>query len=211
MSLGKGYSDIAVTSGIDAPGAPNIISLAYPDSGASGSAFGLEAGYAKSFGSGWQWGVQVDHMATNIDASANMVLTITDPNNVNNVLESDFGYTVSIKSMTSVLGRIGYQLNDNTMFYGLGGLTAARAEGELEGLAPQDTNRSLALAAATFGFGIETLVAPKTSIKIEYRSTNFGSGSLNDVNLYDDVTPVIFHAAVASRADTVRLALVHRF
>lgn len=209
-SLGKGYSSIGVDAGLSVADGPDFLSLSYPDSGAKGMTFGVEAGYAKSFGSGWQWGAQIDHMATDLDAVAKITLTATDPRS-GNTGETDFGYKVSISSMTSVLGRIGYQLNDQTLIYGLGGLTSARANGELEGLNPPDTKRSLTLGGTTFGFGLETLVAPKTAIKIEYRSTGFGSGSLANADLGFAETPTNFHASVESRADTVRLVLVHRF
>lgn len=172
--------------------------------------FGVEAGYAKSFGSRWQWGAQIDHMSTDLDATAKITLAATDPQS-NDTDEIDFGYKVSISSMTSVLGRIGYLLNDQTLIYGLGGLTSAKASGELEGLNPPDTEGSLTLGGITFGFGLETLVAAKTAIKIEYRSTGFGSGSLADADLGFADTPINFHASVESRADTVRLVLVHRF
>lgn len=211
LSLGKGYSSIGVNAALSATDGPDILSLAYPDSGASGAAIGLEAGYGRSFGKGWQWGAQIDHMVTDLDANANIALSVVDPTNPDNHLETDFGYKVGIKSMTSVLGRVGYQVNETTMVYGLGGFTAARATGELEGINPTNAKRDFVLGAATVGLGLETLIAQGTSIKVEYRSTSFGSYELANISSANPDVPVNFRAAVASHADSIRLVLVHRF
>lgn len=221
VSFGKGYSSLGVTAGIgpqpgiDVPFVGDLISLAYPDSGATGSTLGVEAGYGRSFGDGWYWGAQLDHMVTDLDANAYMQLTIVNPDFGNNPYPASgavgLGYRVNISSMTSALGRIGYQINDHSMIYGLGGITAARASASLEGFNPTESARSFSAAAFTFGMGIETLVGEKTSLKLEYRSTNFGDHTLESIDSPDPDVPVNFHASVATRADTIRVALVHRF
>lgn len=219
ISLGKGYSSLGVTAGIgpqegtDAPFVDDLISLAYPDSGASGRTLGVEAGYGRSFGNGWYWGAQLDHMATDLDAKANVKLTIVNPivgqNPYPPSVEADFGYNVNISSMTSAMGRIGYQLNDHSMIYGLGGITAARGNASLEGLSATRSGSSFTAAAFTIGMGIETLVGEKTALKLEYRSTDFGDQSIESVD--SQSIPLNFHATASTRADTIRLVLVHRF
>lgn len=219
ISFGKGYSSLGVTAGIgpqegtDAPFVGDLISLAYPDSGASGQTLGVEAGYGRSFGNGWYWGAQVDHTATDLDAKANLQLSIVNPIQGPNPYppsgEVDFGYNVNISSMTSAMGRIGYQLNDHSMIYGLGGITAARANASIEGLSTTQGGRSFTAAAFTVGMGIETLVGEKTSIKLEYRSTNFGDQSIESID--SSVIPLNYHATASVRADTIRVALVRRF
>ncbi|WP_216824609.1 outer membrane protein [Paragemmobacter aquarius] len=221
ISVGKGYSSIGVTAGIgpqegiDAPFVGDLISLAYPDSGASGRTLGVEAGYGRSFGNGWYWGAQLDHTSTAIDANANLKLSIVNPIQGPNPYppsgEADFGYRVGISSMTSALGRIGYQLNDHSMVYGLGGITAARGNASLEGLSTSQSGRSFTAAAVTLGMGIETLVGEKTSLKLEYRSSNFGDQTIESIDSTVPSVPLNFHATASTRADTIRVVLAHRF
>ncbi|MBC2834122.1 outer membrane protein [Paragemmobacter straminiformis] len=212
LSMGKGYSAVGVRAGVGLNDTElNILSLSYPDSGASGAVFGAEAGYGRSFGNGWYWGAQIDHLVTDLEANADLGIHIRNPGNVGPpAIDGDFGYSVRVKSMTSALGRIGYKINDSSMIYGLGGLTVGRIDASLVGINPANSMHSFVLPAVTLGLGIETMVAEKTSLKFEYRSTNFGSETLDYIDAGGGF-PVNFHSSVSSRADSVRVVLVHRF
>lgn len=209
ISFGKGFNALGVDAGVRRQGTSlDILSLNYPDSGASGGLVGLEAGYNRSFGSNWSWGAQVDHMVTDLDANANFRIAVTDGESS---ASGDFGYKASITSMTSALGRIGYTVTPSSMLYGLAGVTAAKATAELEGINPSNRVGAFDVAGLTVGLGIETMVSAKTSLKLEYRATDFGQTEFDNIDNRVGDVPVNFHASVSSHTDSIRAVIVHRF
>ncbi len=209
IAFGKGFNALGVDAGLRQQGTSlDLLSLSYPDSGASGGLVGLEAGYSRSFGSNWSWGAQIDHMVTDLDANANFRIAITDGVNSAN---GDFGYKASIKSMTSSRGRIGYTVSPTSMVYGLAGVTAAKATAELEGINPSNRVSAFDVAGLTVGLGVETMVAAKTSLKLEYRATDFGETRFENIDSGNVDIPLNFHASVSSHTDSIRVVLVHRF
>lgn len=209
VSLGKGFNTLGVNAGLrQADTTVDVLSLSYPDSGATGALVGVEAGYSRSFGSNWSWGAQLDHSVADLDANANFRIAVTD--GVNSA-SGDFGYKASIKSMTSALGRIGYTVNPTSMLYGLAGVTAAKATASLEGINPTNSVSDFDIAGLTVGLGVETMISDKTSIKLEYRATDFGKSEFDNIDSTISDVPVNFHASVSSRTDSIRAVLVHRF
>lgn len=204
LIAGSGRSTLDIGADVTSPQAPGQgLGIDLPDFGGSGSLAGVEVGYGHRFGDRFAWGVQLGHSASAIDTGAGLDLALGG-------LAFDFDYRYRARSMTSLLGRLGYLVNDDSMIFALAGVTRARFEGsytisaEGGGFAG---GYDLALTGLTLGAGIETLVTDKVALRLDYRITNFG-----DYNLVDtSVLGADFSADLESNLHTVNAAVILRF
>lgn len=200
LSLGSGRStyDIAGSAGV--PGLPGpVLGVDLPDFGGKGGTAGIELGYDHLFGDNLVLGVQLGHAKSAIDTDAALNLGI--------FLPLDLTYRYRASSETSLLGRIGYLVNDKTMLFALAGVTRGKFDGTLSSNGIGGLNYGLSLQGVTFGAGIETLVTDKVSVRLDYRVTNF-----EDYELFDGfIGPVGAEVGLESSMQTVNAAVVMHF
>jgi outer membrane immunogenic protein len=214
VTLGSGRSTYDISGSAQAIGFPNPIpldpglglgypgpgiSLDLPDFGGKGGVAGIEVGYDKRFGDKLVLGVQLGHATSAIDTDAAL--------NLGFFLPLDLTYTYRASSTTSLLGRIGYLVNDKSMIFALAGLTRAQFEGDLSTGGGGGTSYGLSLEGVTLGAGIETKLTDKVSLRLDYRVTQF-----QDHELFDGfIGPIAAEANLESSMQTVNAAVVMHF
>lgn len=210
VSVGQNFAAYGLGIGIDTIVEPeSMFGLKLPALGSAGGLVGLELGYGRDLGNGWVAGLQFDYTATStsnesgISFGADALGKGSPPISIESALQA--------KNMISGLGRLGYLTSDNTMIYGLLGMTHGNFEIDFAGDVGGSlggTSENLALTAPTIGAGIETRIGKKTSLKLEYRMTDFGHYSLIDQQVDDDLT---MNAGFSTKAQSVRATLAIRF
>lgn len=200
FTLGSGRTtyDIAGTAG--APGIPGpVLGIDLPDFGGKGGTAGVEFGYSKRFGDRLVLGVQAGRSNAAVDTDAALNLGV--------FLPLDLSYRYRASRMTSVLGQIGYIVNDTSMVFALAGVTRAQFDGSLTSNGFVGLDYGLSLQGLTLGAGIETMVSDKVSLRLDYRVTNF-----EDRELFDGfIGPVAAEVGLESSMQTVNAAVVMRF
>lgn len=199
VTLGSGrttYDISGTASGFGIPGP--VASVDLPEFGGKGSLAGLDIGYNKRFDN-LVLGVELGRTASHIDTDAALNLGI--------FLPIDLTYRYRASSTTSILGRIGYLVNDKSMIFGLAGVTHAKFDGSLSTTFGPSTDYGLSLDGLTVGAGIETMVTDKISVRLDYRVTTF-----QDRSLFDGIIgPVAAEAGLESSMQTVNASVVMRF
>lgn len=200
FTLGSGRTTYDITGTAGAPGIPvPILGLDLPDFGGKGGTAGVEIGYSKRFGDNLVLGLQVGRSNAAIDTDAALDLGF--------ILPLDLSYRYRASSMTSVLGQIGYLVNDKSMVFALAGVTRAKFDGTLTSNGFAGLDYGLSLQGLTLGAGIETRVTDKVSLRLDYRVTNFP-----DRELFDGfIGPVAAEVGLESSMQTVNAAVVMRF
>jgi outer membrane immunogenic protein len=125
----------------------------------------------------------------------------------------DFGSTISSGSGAfsidhnytwAVGGRLGFLANPSTLIYGTAGYTQAEFEPSLQGWSGYF--KSPTFAGYFVGAGIETFLRQDWTLKLEYRYSDFGSETVNDLeDCWDKGTDL------DPSTHTARLVLSYRF
>ncbi|MEX0591378.1 MAG: outer membrane protein [Xanthobacteraceae bacterium] len=122
----------------------------------SGYLIGLQAGYNFQYASGLLAGIETDIAITGIDGSAG-------------------GATVSLDYVGTVRGRLGYTM-DRFLVYGTGGLAYGGGEVAMGGLSNKQTHLGW-----TLGAGLEAMIAPNITARIEYLYADLGKETYTTV------------------------------
>lgn len=168
VSLGQNFASYGLGLGFDTIVDPEqVFALKLPTLGSAGGLAGVELGYGRDLGNGWVAGLQFDYTATSTSNASGIYFgEDTLDGNPPILLQS----TLQARNMTSGLGRIGYLTSENTMVYGLLGVTHGNFDVSFSGDVGGDIGSAaegLALTAPTVGAGIETRLGKKTSLKLE--------------------------------------------
>lgn len=210
VSLGQGTATYGLGLGFDTIENPEtLFGLKLPALGATGGLAAIELGYGRDFGNGWVAGLQLDYTAASIhnDSGFNFAAGTIGGGNPPIAVAT----TLQAKNMVSGLGRLGYLTSENTMIYGLFGVTHANFDAGISGSAGDSfggTSEGLALTAATIGAGIETRIGERTSLKLEYRMTDFGDYSLVNQQVGDNLT---MNAGISTKSQSIRATFAVHF
>ena len=184
----------------------NYFNNSFPDLGGDGYLLTLESGYDWKFLEKYVLGVSLDLTKNNI--VTNGALRVDDFGS-NSAVSLDYQLAPSAQMTASM--RFGYLINDSTLVYGLIGAAKTKFEADYRFIVGEDISSSTYIAnvsGRTLGLGFETAISPKTSLKLEYRYSDFGIYNLqksviNEVSAYDASLPVSTQA--------IRLVLAYRF
>lgn len=124
----------------------------------SGYLVGLQAGYNFQLASNILAGIETDIAISGIDGSSG-------------------GNTVSLDYLGTVRGRVGTTM-DRFYLYGTAGLTYGRGEVESGGLSNRQTH-----IGWTAGLGVEAMIAPNWTARIEYLYVDLGKETYQTVGL----------------------------
>ncbi len=200
LTLGTGRSTYDISASATTPIPGLGLALDLPDFGGKGGVAGVELGYNHRIGERLGLGVEIGYSRSRIDTDASLNLGIPPAS-------FDFDYRYRVSSTASVLGRLGYLVNDNTMLFALAGMSRAQFDGTYSSSIGFNGSYGIALNGMTLGAGIETMMSDKLSIRLDYRVTQF-----EDVNLIDAVIPPVgIKADLETNVQTVNTAVVLRF
>ncbi len=203
VSMGQAYStyDFSGRLSSNASPATDYLGLDLPDFGGHGSLVGLQAGYNHQFHPRGVWGVELNADSGDVGTSTSLTYAFSG-----NALT--LGYDFRARTFGSVLGRVGYLVNDQTLIYGLAGLSSLKGTGTA--YTQVNGNRvgrdsDLTLVGATVGLGVETMLSDKVSLKVDYQMTKYNRHTywahkpVNDYSSLDSglsATSQALHAAV---------------
>lgn len=199
-SLGQGSGNYDI-SGTVTQLSTELGTLNLPDLGGKGGLVGAEIGWGHELGNGWVAGAQLDYTSTSITSDAFL----------ETVAPVGFQTTFKPKFIASGLLRLGYIVNDSTMIYGLAGESYGSFEGNLAVAADVntlETGYGFGAFGTTIGAGIETRLSASTSLKLEYRSSDFGDVLLGAGPIVGDYA---YSASMATSTQTVRATLALHF
>ena len=143
----------------------------------SGYLIGLQAGYNFQYASGLLAGVETDIAITGLDATGG-------------------GGTVSLDYLGTVRGRLGYTM-DRFLVYGTAGLAYGGGEVTVGGLSSSKTH-----VGWTIGAGVEAMLAPNITARLEYLFADLGK---------ETYTTVLGPARVGIDTSIVRAAMNYKF
>jgi len=143
----------------------------------SGYLVGLQAGYNFQYASGLLAGIETDIAISGIDGSGG-------------------GLKFDLNYLGTVRGRLGYAM-DRVLFYATGGLAYGRGEVTTAGLSSREMHLGWAVGA-----GIETMLAPNVTARIEYLYTDLGR---------ENYTTAAGTTRVGFDASIVRVGLNYKF
>lgn len=204
---GDGKGDLVV---LNPSGTPYATGPLPYDLDSEGGFAGLQVGYNRQWG-GLVFGIEADIQWSGIDGSS---VTSFAPPNV-----SPFNYTATLdlQWFSTVRGRLGFAW-DRTLLY----VTAGAAFGEIDyrgryfipgnaafgNLSSEETKTGYVLGA-----GLEHMLDPRWSLKVEYQFMDLGDGSANGALHFADGRPsgepVRTH--VETEFHTIRIGLNYRF
>lgn len=201
-SLGRGASAYDISARITDDTDDTVLgALDLPDLGGTGGLLGAEIGWGHAFGNGWVAGAQLDYTATQIETDASLMVGPVG------TIETTF----RPQFVASGLLRLGYVVNASTMLYGLAGPSYSTFHGDAAANYGPDSASAtygFGVFGATFGAGVETQIGERTSLKLEYRATDFGDVGLISGPIGEGAT---FDAAMATSVQTVRATLALHF
>lgn len=204
-SLGFGSANYDIGATYDNPGIPLTASLNLPDLGAQGALFGLQAGYNYQMSSNWVIGAQIDAMGSNI-TNDTALSVVSGPNSITG------NYDLTVSSMYTVSGRLGYLTSPNTMVYGLLGVTRGNFSGDynlaVNAVPLAAGSYDFSLNGMAVGIGMETMLNDHLSLGVEYRYNSMQRYTFyNGPLLGGDTLDVGFDTSV----HTFRAMLNYRF
>ena len=201
LSFGQGSGNYDIGASVDnIDPQQRLFGLNLPDHGAKGSLLGLELGYGRQLNDKWVAGVQFDGTSTNITMDTAVSLGAASAS-----------YQLKQKSLLSGLGRLGYLTSQDTLVYGLLGMTHGTFEGSYSATDGVDTAGSsyeFSAEGLTIGAGMETRLSSRTSLKLEYRMTDFGDYNLAHRKIGDNTE---FNADMGTTAQSFRATVVMHF
>jgi outer membrane immunogenic protein len=197
LSFGQGSGNYDIAASVDSiDPREKLFGLNLPDHGAKGSLMGIELGYGRQLNDKWVAGVQVDGTSTNITLETGISLD-----------GASASYQLKQKSLLSGLGRLGYLTSEDTLVYGLLGVTNGTFEGSYSatyGVGSYDFSAT----GLTIGAGMETRLSSRTSLKLEYRMTDFGDYNLAHEQIGGNTE---FNADMGTTAQSFRATVVMHF
>jgi outer membrane immunogenic protein len=122
----------------------------------SGYLIGLQAGYNFQYASGVLAGIETDIAITGLDGTSG-------------------GVNVSLDYIGTVRGRVGYAM-DRFLVYGTGGLAYGGGEVTTGGLSSSQTHLGW-----TLGAGVEAMIAPNITARLEYLYADLGKETYTTV------------------------------
>jgi len=146
---------------------------------ANGSLIGADIGYNFLFQNNLLLGIETEFKSYNANKESNFTyLSYLSPQQINSSFENKF----------SLLGKIGYLINDKTLTYVKGGWANAQIKRDY-------TNDFTAVVEShkswqdgwTLGIGSEYNFYQNLTAKLEYRYTDLGSKSINASNMIFDL------------------------
>lgn len=201
LSFGQGSGNYDIAASVnDIDTHTRLFGLNLPDHGAKGSLMGIEFGYGRQLNDKWVAGLQVDGTSTNITLDTGISLG-----------DASASYQLKQKSLLSGLGRLGYLTSENTLVYGVLGVTNGTFEGSYSATDGVDTAGSsydFSATGLTIGAGMETRLSSRTSLKLEYRMTDFGDYNLAHEQIGDNTE---FNADMGTTAQSFRATVVMHF
>lgn len=209
LSFGQGSANYDIGLDVDSIDPPaHLLGLNLPDFGAKGSLAGLELGYGRQFKGNWVAGVQIDSTITSITNDAGLMIAA---NALGDNPQINASYRLKQSSMLTGLARLGYLTSESTLVYGVMGLTHGKFDASygasIESTPIGQSGYDFAMSGLTVGAGIETKLGQKTSLKLEYRMTNFGSYDMFN----QDIGNANLNAAMDTTVQTVRATVVMHF
>ncbi len=156
------------------------------DFGGDGLIGSFEVGYDYQIGSQFVVGIQADYTFSGMETEASIFgdVCYENPNgpdscDINTPDETaDLTYTLKTGDSWSIMGRAGWLANPDTLIYGLGGFTRTKMSGSVainSMMVPASDSELLSYSydrdGWTIGGGIETMLSPQLSAKLEYRNT----------------------------------------
>jgi len=187
IGLGGGYGGVNHRLALDVDGFSDLLSLS--GIGGEGGLFTVEGGYDYQFNNDFLIGILGDYTYSGIGTELDVPVF-------------DANFTLDASHSFSVLGRLGWLANPDTLIYGLVGWTWTEFEGDLD-FGGGGTSYSFDLDGLTVGAGIETRFTPNITGKLEYRYTDYQDNSLfrdgDDLELYNDSSMQTIRAVVSYR------------
>ncbi len=191
VGIGGGYGAVNHRLAVDAAGFGDVLS--FSGIGGEGGLFTAEGGYDYQFSSNFVAGIMGDYTYSGIGTELDVNFPI------------DANFTLDASHSFSVLGRLGWLANPDTLIYGLVGWTWTEFEGDLN-IGGGGTSYSFDLDGLTVGAGIETRFTPNITGKLEYRYTDYEDNSLISgpafgtvLDLYNDTSMQTIRAVVSYR------------
>ncbi len=187
IGVGGGYGGVNHRLALDVDGFNDLLSLS--GIGGEGGLFTVEGGYDYQFSNNFLIGILGDYTYSGIGTELD--LPVFDAN-----------YTLDASHSFSVLGRLGWLANPDTLIYGLVGWTWTEFEGDLD-IGGGGTSYSFDLDGLTVGAGIEARFTPNITGKLEYRYTAYEDNTLigdgDDFEFYNDTSMQTIRAVVSYR------------
>ncbi len=201
LSFGQGSANYDIAASVDSiEPHQKLFGLNMPDHGAKGSLMGIELGYGRQLNDKWVAGLQVDGTSTNITLETGVSQG-----------EASASYQLKQKSLLSGLARLGYLTSEETLVYGLLGVTNGTFEGSYsstDGIDTAGSSYDFSATGLTIGAGMETRLSARTSLKLEYRMTDFGDYNLAHEQVGDNTE---FNADMGTTAQSFRATIVMHF
>ena len=186
VGIGGGYGAVNHRLAVDVAGFGDVFS--FSGIGGEGGLFTAEGGYDYQFSSDFVAGIMGDYTYSGIGTELDV-----DAFGANFTLDASHSF--------SVLGRLGWLANPDTLIYGLVGWTWTEFEGDLE-FGGGGTSYSFDLDGLTVGAGIETRFTPNITGKLEYRYTDYQDNTLiggGGIELYNDTSMQTIRAVASYR------------
>lgn len=197
IGVGGGYGGVnhrlALDASDDGDSLGDVFSLS--GVGGEGGLFTVEGGFDYQFGDQFVAGVSGDYTYSNIGTD----LSVDIPNTFSG------SYSLDASNSFSVLGRLGWLSNPDTLVYGLVGWTWTEFEGDFSGGGP---DYSFDLDGLTVGAGIETRFTPNITGKLEYRYVDYGDNSLISGDIGEDIFLDLYND---TSMQTIRAVVSYRF
>lgn len=215
VEVGNPFSGFSVYSGLnfnsnnyDINADASIPDLFYgglnlPDLGGEGLGFGVGVGYDFEVSPRMIVGGFFEYSLMNNENDTSVTV-----GNQGGSLSID--YTLNQKSLATVGARAGFLSSPSTLIYGLVGYSQGEFEGEasasITGMGDASTSYDFKNQGWTFGFGVETMLSEKISMRLAYKRTQYddyellnGSGALSGVSAYAEHSTQSISAEIAYR------------
>lgn len=186
IGVGGGYGAVNHRLAVEAAGAGDVFS--FSGIGGEGGLFTVEGGYDYQFSNSFVAGIMGDYTYSGIGTELDV-----------NIFDANF--TLDASHSFSILGRLGWLANPDTLIYGLVGWTWTEFEGDLD-FDGDGTSYSFDLDGLTVGAGIETRFTPNITGKLEYRYTDYQDNTLlggGGIELYNDTSMQTIRAVASYR------------
>lgn len=125
-----------------------------------------EIGFDKAFNKRWVAGVYADVSVGNVSESYGFSDDDSDK-------DIDYAAKIKFKEKYSLIARLGYEVSQRTLLYGLAGYSLQKYEAyvsqSVDSYFDSDATSDGFMGAAIVGAGVETLISERTSLKLEYR------------------------------------------
>lgn len=203
--------DGAIGPDIGLPLPPLTWDFDLPDAGGMGPFYAIEIGHDWALSGAWHLAMQLDYERGNVVNEAGLSLASIPPG-----ADAGIDYELNRESAISGLARLGYAAADGVLLYGLAGMTRANFTGSYELYYDDGVDDSgsfgddydFSANGVTLGIGTEVAVSDRSSIKMEYRRTDFAEYELIDTPIGIDG---YFHSGIEMQSQSFRVTWAHRF